>query len=275
MKNIKLKPIQRILKCLPDAEKTIRGWRTNCTAHNDGNKSLSIFEKDNNNVKLYCKKGCQPRSILSSINLNIEQLYYNLKIPNKNHPQKGSTIRVDPIIKLDDIAKIKDLLKNNYRNYCLFILGINTNLRAIDLCQIKVEQVRDLDVNDEIELRERKTKKIRRITLNESCIKAIHELLNSRHYQDDQPLILSQRGNNALKTSAVNGLVKQWCKKIGLKGNYGSHTLRKTWGYHQHHTFKTPLPLLMDLFNHSSQRQTLDYLCIQPEEKKAVYKNIL
>ena len=88
-------------------------------------------------------------------------------------------------------------------------------------------------------------------------------------------MFLSQRGNESLTTSAVNALVKQWCKEIDLKGNYGSHTLRKTWGYHQHHTFKTPLPLLMDLFNHSSQRQTLDYLCIQPEERKAVYKNVL
>ena len=132
--------IQRILKCFIDAQKTSRGWRVNCPAHNDENKSLSIVEKENYNVKLYCKKGCQPISILSAINLNIKHLYYNLKIPNKNHPPKGSTIRVDPIIKLEDIAKIKELLKDNHRNYCLFVLGINTNLRAIDLCQIKARQ---------------------------------------------------------------------------------------------------------------------------------------
>jgi len=173
------------------------------------------------------------------------------------------------------LTKIKELLKNKFRNYCLFILGINTNLRAIDLCQIKVGQVRNLKINNEIELRERKTKKIRRITLNEACVLSIKKLLDSRSYQDEQPLFLSYRGNESLTTCSVNRLIKQWCKKIGLKGNYGSHTLRKTWGYHQHHTFKTPLPLLMDLFNHCSQSQTLDYLCIQPEERKAVYKNVL
>ena len=253
----------------------MKGWRVNCPAHNDENMSLSIVEKENYNVKLYCKKGCQPISILSEINLNINDLYYNTKIPNKNHPKFGSTMKVDPIIKLEDIAKIKNILKYNPRNYCLFILEINTNLRTVDLCKIKVRQVRGLKINDEIELREQKTKKIRRITLNEACVFAINKLLDTQSYQDEQPLFLSERGDNSLTTSSVNGLVKQWCKNIGLKGNYGSHTLRKTWGYHQHHTFKTPLPLLMDLFNHSSQRQTLDYLCIQPEEKKAVYKNIL
>ena len=35
------------------------------------------------------------------------------------------------------------------------------------------------------------------------------------------------------------------------------------------------LPRLMACFNHSSQKQTLDYLCIQPEEVKDVYENKL
>ena len=51
--------------------------------------------------------------------------------------------------------------------------------------------------------------------------------------------------------------------------------LRKTWGYHQRVTFGVDLPRLMVCFNHSTQRQTLDYLCIQPEEIKDVYENEL
>jgi len=31
----------------------------------------------------------------------------------------------------------------------------------------------------------------------------------------------------------------------------------------------------MVMFNHSSQKQTLDYLCIQPQEIKDVYMNEL
>jgi hypothetical protein len=60
-----------------------------------------------------------------------------------------------------------------------------------------------------------------------------------------------------------------------LKGNYGSHTLRKTFGYHQRVTFGVDLPRLMVVFNHSTQKQTLDYLCIQPKEIKDVYENEL
>jgi len=73
--------------------------------------------------------------------------------------------------------------------------------------------------------------------------------------------------------STVNNMVKAWCREINLKGNYGSHTLRKTWGYHQRVTFGVDLPILMKCFNHSTEKQTLEYLCIQPEEIKSVYEN--
>ncbi len=57
-----------------------------------------------------------------------------------------------------------------------------------------------------------------------------------------------------------------WCQQVGLKGNYGSHTLRKTWGYQQRGQKNTPIPLLMEAFGHTTQKQTLEYLCIQAEE---------
>ena len=57
--------------------------------------------------------------------------------------------------------------------------------------------------------------------------------------------------------------------------DYGSHTLRKTFGYHQRVTFGVSLPVLMETFNHSSQRQTLDYLCVQADEIRGIYENEL
>jgi len=38
---------------------------------------------------------------------------------------------------------------------------------------------------------------------------------------------------------------------------------------------KTSRIKLMTVFNHSTQRETLDYLCIQPEEIKNIYLNEL
>ena len=195
---------------------------------------------------------------------------------NLNHPKKGSHISVEPIRRKKDIKLIKKILQDSPRNLCLFILGINTNLRASDLLKIKVEQVRHLQPGEEITLKEKKTQKQRRINLNRVCIEAIQNLLKSIKYEDDDFLFLSNRKDkNALTVSSLSTLVKKWCKDINLKGNYASHTLRKTWGYHQRVTFGVGIPELMVCFNHTSQKQTLDYLCVQPEEIKSVYQNEL
>lgn len=192
---------------------------------------------------------------------------------NPNAPKKGSRIKVEPIKSINDIESIKQLLSDRPRDLCLFTLGINTNLRASDLCNITVGMVRGLEAGDEIEVKERKTGKFKRITLNRQCIKAIQGLLRSREFKQDEWLFMGQRG--PIKPTTIHKYVKAWCKAINLEGNYGSHTLRKTWGYHQRVTFGAGLPELMVAFNHSTQKQTLDYLCVQPEEVKNLYKNEL
>jgi integrase len=190
-----------------------------------------------------------------------------------NHPKKGSTIKVEPIRELKDIQTIKKLLADKPRDFALFVLGINTNLRASDLLSLTAGQVRGLKPGDDLELKERKTGKLRRLTLNQACISVLQALLASRPYQDEDTLFVGQRG--PLTVSYLNRLVKAWARLVNLTGNYGSHSLRKTWGYHQRVSFGTDIPTLMVCFNHSTQRQTLDYLCIQPSEIRDVYLNQL
>ncbi len=192
---------------------------------------------------------------------------------NYNAPKKGNIIKVDPITDIKDIKSIKKLLSDNPRNYAIFIMGINTNLRAGDLCRITAGMVRNLKPMDEIKIKEQKTGKLRCITLNKACIDAINALLSSKEYSDNDQLFKGQRG--PICSTTIHKLVKGWCRAINLKGNFGSHTLRKTWGYHQRVTYNVGIPELMVCFNHATQKQTLDYLCIQPEEIKSVYANEL
>ncbi len=85
------------------------------------------------------------------------------------------------------------------------------------------------------------------------------------------PLFLSRKGG-ALTVESVNHMVKRWCSGVSLHGNFGSHTLRKTWGYHQRIRNDTPVALLMSAFGHASEAQTLAYLGIQPEEIDHLYE---
>ncbi len=200
----------------------------------------------------------------------------NSKLNNPNHPVKGSSVKVEPIKSLNAIKAIKRLLKETKpRDYCLFILGINTNLRASDLVRIKLNDVISLKTGSDFEIKEKKTNKIRRVTLNKDCIKAIEIWLAERPVDENVYLFSSQRGNTHITSIYVNKLVKQWATKIQLQGNFGAHTLRKSWGYHQRVSFGVGIAELMVCFNHSSQKQTLDYLCIQPEEIKNVFMNVV
>jgi integrase len=167
------------------------------------------------------------------------------------------------------------LLSDKPRDLTLFTLGINTNLRASDLVALTCDMVADLKAGDSLVLKECKTGKVRRITINKAVKTTIRALLADHRGGPSAPLFLSQRGNKALSVPSVSRLVKGWCKAINLVGNYASHSLRKTWGYHQRVTFGTGIPELMVCFNHSTQRQTLDYLCIQPDEIRDVYLNEL
>ncbi len=190
---------------------------------------------------------------------------------NLNHPSKGSRIKVEPIRKQADIKYIKSMLADQPRNLALFTLGINTNLRASDLVNIRVNQVDAVAPGESFEIREQKTGKIRRITLNPKTFNVIQPLIDAASNPAD-PLLKSKKGT-VLTVSSVNRLVKGWCRAAGLRGNYGSHTLRKTWGYH---AWKAgiDLPRLMVIFNHSSQKQTLEYLCIQESQIQEVYLRV-
>lgn len=189
-----------------------------------------------------------------------------------NHPQKGSRIKVEPIKTLKDIKSIKRLLSDQPRNLAIFTIGINTNLRASDLLKLKVGDLRYLESGQSFELKEKKTKKIRSITINKSVHISIHDLLATLpDATDDNYLFQSRKGSASLTVPTLNALVKEWASMVNLRGNYGSHSLRKTFGYIHRTVFNTDIPTLMSMFNHSTQKQTLDYLCIQPDEIKNAY----
>ncbi|MCG8683419.1 MAG: tyrosine-type recombinase/integrase [Desulfobacterales bacterium] len=190
----------------------------------------------------------------------------------------GKKTAVEPIRDLKDIKTIKKILKDKPRDLAIFTLGINTNLRAIDIINVRVSQVYDADnemVMDELVLTESKTGKKRRISLNPQVKEVLEDLILSQSCSQDDYLFRSRKKNGPLTSTSLSRLVKSWCNAVNLKGNYASHSLRKTWGYHQRVQFGTSIPILMECFNHSTQRQTLDYLCIQPEEIKDVYMNEL
>ncbi len=192
---------------------------------------------------------------------------------NPNYPKKGSITKAQPIRSVALIAAIETLLGTCLRDLALFVLGINTNLRAVDLRKLTVGDVKGATVGAVLQLREKKTQKVRTIFLNRKVIETLQRWLLVHPWgdQDDAILFPNLRTGQALQVSTISRMVKGWCRRAGLEGHYSAHTLRKTFGFMHRTVHGTDIPTLMTMFNHGSQRQTLDYLGIDNEEIREAY----
>ena len=69
-------------------------------------------------------------------------------------------------------------------------------------------------------------------------------------------------------------ILKNAAKKAGITSKIGTHTLRKTFGYHHYQQFKDVV-ILQKIFNHSSPQITLRYIGIEQDEIDYSYNNFV
>ena len=194
-------------------------------------------------------------------------------INNPNHPKKHSQITVQPIRDIKDIDNIKKLLSTNTRDLLLFTMGINNGLRCGDLLKLTVSDVKNLKPGETLTIREQKTGKDNILMINKTTHKILKQFLGELKPGDGQYLFKSRKGNTPLTVGSVNAMVKDWCRSINLKGNYGTHSLRKTFGYIQRKKFGVGWEILCKRFNHSSPAVTMRYLGIEDREVSGILMN--
>ncbi len=69
-------------------------------------------------------------------------------------------------------------------------------------------------------------------------------------------------------------MLKDACKRAGLEEKIGTHSMRKTFGYHHYKKFKDVV-LLQKIFNHSSPQITLRYIGIGQNQIDYSYSNFI
>ncbi|BBA53255.1 putative recombinase (plasmid) [Fusobacterium varium] len=191
--------------------------------------------------------------------------------------QKGQEVKR---IKEKDLENIRKYLGEiNKIGFLSFInIGVNVGLRISDLAQLRFEMINS---NWEVTIKEKKTRKIRTIAFNKTCQKAIKELkayYKSIGFSTKEGYIFKSLSRYNIKYKidspvSVNGISQEFHKlrdMLNIEYPIGSHSLRKTWGYH---VYKGTLniALLMKAFNHSSAEQTLKYICIEEENITKIY----
>lgn len=181
---------------------------------------------------------------------------------------------VQPIRDKGKIKQVKDLLKaKSLRDYALFTLGINSGLRISDLLNLKMSDVLDENgkLKDRIWLRERKNGKAKGFPIGPSAKKALKEYLNGKTVAVGDCLFPSRKGDNKpLSRVQAYRILNDACRTAGLKERIGTHTMRKTFGYHAYRE-GMDLSVIQKLLNHSSPSITLAYIGITQDDLDNVY----
>lgn len=176
---------------------------------------------------------------------------------------------VEPIRDKKRIRKVERFLaKRNPRDLLLFVMGTNTGLRVSDILALDVEDVKNRDF---IDIVEKKTGKHKKFPINEKIKLLIQNYTIDKKLED--PLFKTIYNNRMERTYAYR-IVNRACKKIGMEERVGTHTMRKTFGYHHYHKFKD-VALLQKIFNHYSPSVTLRYIGIDQEEINNSYLNFV
>jgi integrase len=175
---------------------------------------------------------------------------------------------VQPIRNEEKIAEIINKLKEtNIRNFIMFILGIYTGLRISDILQLKVKDVKDQDY---IILIEKKTGKDKRIFINSQLKKELKQYVKNK--DPDEYLLKSREGDNKpISRIMAYIILKEVAESCGLK-SIGTHTLRKTFGYHTYERTKDVAGLMV-IFNHVDQKVTLRYIGKDQDAIDKIYRN--
>ncbi|UED72122.1 site-specific integrase [Brevibacillus sp. HD3.3A] len=163
---------------------------------------------------------------------------------------------VEPIRDMQKLDELKSLLKKrSERDYFLVVLGINTGLRISDLLRLKVADVKG---KSHIILVEKKTGKRKRFLINDSLRKEVDQYVIGK--KGDEYLFASTKRPQPITRVRAYQIINGAAKKIGLS-EIGTHTLRKTFGYHFYQRTKDIATLQM-IFNHSHPSITLRYIGI-------------
>lgn len=182
---------------------------------------------------------------------------------------------------IDSMKKI--LLGQSSRDHLLFVLGINGGLRISDILELKVSDV----VNEKgkprpfYELRETKTKKARRLPFSKNVLKAIESFVkdNPNLSQDDYLFQSRERDkktdttNKPISRQRAYQIINDAARSVGIQDKIGTHTLRKTFGYHAYKS-GVDIAVIQQIFNHSAPSITLRYIGITQDDIDDVILNL-
>lgn len=181
---------------------------------------------------------------------------------------------VEPIKDFNDIQNIIRYLDKRSKMYStIFQLGIHSGLRVSDILALNISDIKNKEY---VVIHEKKTGKYKKFPLSKQLQDLLREYLKIREQnwsKDNKKPLFIGRKHCRLGRSQVYRFLNEACKFVGCKANIGTHSMRKTFGYH-HYKQYNDVALLQKIFNHSSASITLRYIGILQEDIDNSYLNL-
>lgn len=166
---------------------------------------------------------------------------------------------VEPIRNTKKVKEIGDYIYNRYgdKYYLMYLIGIYSGLRISDILTLKVKDVLH---KRSIKIREKKTGKERYFPINPELKTMINKYCDNK--RDNEYLFQNKNGNPISRQYAYR-IIHEAGLKNGIE-HIGTHTLRKTFGYH-FYMQKKDIVLLQKILNHKDPSITLRYIGIEQD----------
>lgn len=156
----------------------------------------------------------------------------------------------------------------------LIATGSYLGLRISDLLHLRWQQLLNKEY---FTITEKKTGKVRRVTINPELQEIIQRLFYKLDGKPEQFMFVNRFGKEAVSIQYVNAKLKEIFSQYGIRGQYSSHFMRKTLGrrvWEMNKYSDQSLLLLSQLFNHSSTTTTKIYLGIREQEISNLYLSV-
>lgn len=205
---------------------------------------------------------------------------------------KRKATKCDPIRSMDDVQRVAEYFRTTgrpslrLRNYCLFLLGVSTGIRACDLVRVRIDDIFNPDwtIKSRLVIYEQKTGKMNYpvINNNPTLTNALYAYIATPNVQNQiaegtDPYLFSNNRNGHVTENMVLKLMQAAMTTLQLPYHLGAHSLRKTFAYHTiklHADNVSVLATLQQMLNHSSMNTTLAYAGITDEDKEVMYSDI-
>lgn len=175
--------------------------------------------------------------------------------------------------KIELIKKI--LLAQSARDHLLFVLGINSGLRISDLLQMRIKDIETGKGKPKsfYELYEQKTQKYKRFPFSKNVQKAIALYMKEVGGSSDEFVFRTRKTRSTGKPMSrmhAYRIINEAARLAGIKEKIGTHSLRKTFGYHAYRQ-GTDIGLIQKILNHTAPSITMRYIGITQDEMDDVF----